>query len=74
MARASRGGLLPVGRFATGGLRPDLTILLDVPVGSAWRVRRARRRHAFEADFDRAYHERVRAGYLELAAARRIAG
>lgn len=59
--------------LATGGLLPDLTILLDVPVD----VGLARRmsgppadRNKFELDdgFDRPYHERVRAGYLEMAA------
>jgi dTMP kinase len=65
----SIGELRGVQRFATGGLRPDLTILLDLPVevGLA-------RKHAsaeltrFESGFDLEFHERVRAGYLRLAA------
>jgi dTMP kinase len=61
--------LLPVGRFATGGLRPDLTILFDVPVEVGLARKSAAETTRFEAHFDRAYHERVRAGYLALAAA-----
>ena len=53
--------------FATHGLEPDLTVLLDVP----WAVARAR----LGGELDRiegageAFHTRVREGYLELAAA-----
>lgn len=60
--------LRAIQRIATGGLVPDLTILLDVPaeVGLA-RVRAAATGNRFENELDLAYHERVRAGYLELA-------
>ena len=61
--------LLPVGRFATGGLRPDLTILFDVSVDVGLARKSAAETTRFEAHFDRGYHERVRAGYLALAAA-----
>lgn len=61
--------LVPVGRFATSGLRPDLTILFDVPVEVGLARKTAAETTRFEAHFDRAYHERVRAGYLALAAA-----
>ncbi len=56
-------------RYATGGLTPDLTILLDLDVreglgrkvaGAEW--------NRLDA-YDVAFHERVRAGYLHLAAA-----
>jgi len=60
--------------LATGGLLPDLTILLDVSVDVGLQRRQAGRPddlNKFELDgtFDRAYHERVRAGYLREAAA-----
>ena len=54
-------------RFATHGIEPDLTVLLDVP----WSVARARlgdqmdRIEGAGAEF----HTRVRDGYLEMAAA-----
>ncbi len=53
--------------IATGGLAPDLTLLLDLPV-EAGLARRAG--DSGENHFDReraAFHERVRAAYLELA-------
>lgn len=61
--------LAPVGHFATGGLRPDLTILFDLPVEVGLARKSAAETTRFEAHFDRAFHERVRAGYLSLAAA-----
>ena len=54
--------------FATGGLRPDLTILLDLPV-EAGLARKAGQETRFEQAFDVDYHRRVRAGFLALAAA-----
>ena len=53
--------------IATGGLQPDMTLLLDLPVeaGLARRAGDGAANH-----FDRetvAFHERVRAGFLELA-------
>lgn len=61
-------------RFATGGLKPDLTIYLDIPIEEGLR----RKRKAFEAgesEWNRMdckeipFHQRVRAGYLQMAAA-----
>jgi dTMP kinase len=56
-------------RVATGGLEPDLTILLDCPVevARARRGRRATSSDRFESDDE--FSERVRAGFLELATA-----
>ena len=58
-----------VGRFATGGLRPDLTLLFDVSVEVGLARKSDAETTRFEAHFDRAFHERVRAGYLALAVA-----
>ena len=59
--------LRAVAVVATGGLAPDLTILLDISpeVGLGRKADDARNR--FEASFDLAFHRRVRAGFLELA-------
>ena len=57
---------------ATAGLVPDLTILFDLPVDVGLRRRMTgpagdRNKFELDRDFDRAYHERVRAGYLRMA-------
>src|SRR5579871_82853 len=64
------GGLDPeklweVGRLATGGLEPDLTIVLDLPLDVA-RARRSGPADRVESR-DTAYHERVREGFLAEA-------
>lgn len=54
-----------VGRFVTQGIKPDLTILLDLPLKQGLKHR--------DGNFDRierralSYHRRVRRGYLKLA-------
>lgn len=55
--------------FATDRVRPDLTLLLDVPVdvGLA-RTRRRSEWNRFEDTEETAFFERVRAAYLALAA------
>jgi dTMP kinase len=55
--------------FATDGLRPDLTVLLDVPVEVGLARKQDDEQTRFEAAFDVEFHRRVRAGYLEMAAA-----
>jgi dTMP kinase len=61
--------LWTITRFATGGLTPDLTLLLDLPAdvglqrrekGGSW--------NRLDA-YDLAFHRRVRAGYMKLAEA-----
>lgn len=54
--------------FATGGLVPDLTILLDLPV-EAGLSRKSSEVTRFEAHHDLAYHQRVRVAFLAFAAA-----
>lgn len=65
------GGGLPIdelwkiGLFATGGLLPDVTIVLDMPVSEALeRVKRERDRLESRGD---EYLERVRDGFLQMA-------
>ena len=60
--------LRAVQHFATGGLVPDPTILLDLPV-EVGLGRKADEVTRFEAYQDIAYHERVRAAFLGFAAA-----
>lgn len=61
--------LLELQRFAIGDFAPDLTLILDLPVAEGL-VRAARRAGAadrFER-LDTAFHERLRQGFLEIAA------
>jgi dTMP kinase len=58
----------PIQEFATGGIEPDLRILLDVPIEIG-----LQRRHAEVGSVNRidlapdAFHERVRASFLAMA-------
>jgi len=53
---------------ATQGLKPDLTILLDIPVKEDLARKQAKKQDRFEQEaID--FHQRVREGYLKLAAA-----
>ena len=73
LAYQGYGGKIPtktikaLDKVATGGIKPDLTLILDIDTVTG--LGRARRK-----GYDRmekkalAYHKRVRAGYLEIAA------
>ena len=55
--------------IAVGDFRPDLTLVLDIPVAAG--LARAASRHGTETRYEslpRDFHERVRSGFLELAA------
>jgi dTMP kinase len=55
-------------RYATGGLQPDLTLLLDVDAETGLRRRQNGGGEWNRLDaYDLEFHCRVRAGYLELA-------
>jgi dTMP kinase len=56
-----------VNNIATGGLKPDLTVLVDVPVSVGYERKRNEQRDRFEEE-KLAFHEQVRNGYLKLAA------
>lgn len=55
--------------FATGGLVPDLTLLVDVPVEVGLGRKRRDAWNRFENTEDTEFFETVRGGYLALAAA-----
>ncbi len=64
---ASDVDLMSIGQLnqiATGGLLPDLTVLLDLPVEDG--LQRSGGDDRFESE-DLAFHERVRKGYMALA-------
>ena len=54
---------------STDGLVPDMTILLDLPVEAGLARKAPGDVTRFEAEFDLAFHRRVRAGFLTLAGA-----
>ncbi len=56
-----------VNEFATQGTKPDLTVLLDIPVAKGLGRKQAKMKDRFEAE-KTAFHDRVRDGYLKLAA------
>ena len=61
--------------IATGGLVPDLTVLLDIPVEASIKRRPPRTTDRFESEltdqvggsFNQTFHERVRHGFLSLS-------
>jgi len=56
-----------INNTATQGLKPDLIVLLDIPVEEGLARKRVKKRDRFERE-DIAFHQRVREGYLKLAA------
>ncbi len=56
-----------INNAATGGLKPDLTIFLDLPVETGFARKGDSKPDRFEQE-DIAFHQRVREGYLKLAA------
>jgi dTMP kinase len=63
------GELRRLQEFATGGLRPDLTLLIDVPVAVGLdRTRRRAEWNRFENTEELGFFEQVREAYLRLAA------
>jgi dTMP kinase len=61
------GDLRALEAFATEGLVPDLTILLDLPAADGLARKGVEETTRFEA-LDLRFHERVRAGFLAIAA------
>jgi len=72
---ADRRVLLEIDRLATGGRRPDRTLLFDLPAEAARSRGLSESRRGRPGGVDRldreelAFYERVRGGYLELARA-----
>jgi len=56
-----------VNSAAIQGLSPDLTVLLDLPVEAGLARKRVKKQDRFEQE-NIAFHQRVREGYLKLAA------
>jgi dTMP kinase len=56
-----------VNEFATQDTKPDLTVLLDIPVAEGLGRKQAKEKDRFESE-EIAFHDRVRDGYLKLAA------
>jgi len=56
-----------INNAATQGLKPNLTILLDIPVNDGFTRKRGEKQDRFEQE-NIAFHQRVRKGYLKLAA------
>jgi dTMP kinase len=56
-----------INTLATGGLKPDLTILMDILPGIGLARKRGQKRDRFEKE-SLSFHNRIRRGYLELAA------
>jgi len=56
-----------INNTATQGLKPDLIVLLDIPVEEGLARKRVKKQDRFEQE-EIVFHQRVREGYLKLAA------
>jgi len=56
-----------INNAATQGLKPDLTVLLDISAEEGLARKKAKKQDRFEQE-EIAFHQRVRDGYLKLAA------
>ena len=59
------GMIKTIGKFATLGIKPDLTLFLDLPVKSGLKYRHSNKDRIEQRSLK--YHEMVRRGYLKLA-------
>ncbi len=66
-AGVDRATLRTLADIATDGLTPDLTVVLDLPVEAGLARKAPGDVTRFEAEFDLAFHRRVRDGFLSLA-------
>lgn len=60
--------LRKINEFSTGGIKPDLTLLFDIPVSTG--LTRRKHHHKVQDRLDlesKSFHEKVRKGYLSLA-------
>lgn len=64
--RVDKGAIKALDKIATKGLRPDITILLDIGISEG--LKRARKKGIDRMESkSMSYHRRVRAGYLKLS-------
>jgi dTMP kinase len=59
--------VLAINNAATQGLKPDLTVLLDISTEAGLARKKAKRQDRFERE-NIAFHQRVREGYFKMAA------
>ena len=55
-----------INHAATGGLKPDLTVLLNISAEEGLARKKAKKQDRFENE-DIAFHQKIREGYLKLA-------
>jgi dTMP kinase len=65
--RLDIGTIKNMNNLATGMLKPDLTVLMDIPVDEGFARKTGQQPDRFEKEAE-AFHQRVRNGYLRLAA------